>query len=497
MTQERGWLMRLWRSGELVRLAAKCHTGRELARQLGVSSDALESALKRMRRDDPTVPTIDRLLRAARKSYEIHHIDTSIVVSGNRYSGGDTNGINVSSSNGNVVDDWDEPTHPGYDVTLFGSHETKATLEDCEPTVKDSAATHNAGAANLENLGVDVGNFKVDPVEEHRLKRRVRELEAENERLLGELLNTQDMLGVAREAATHRVAPLEMRERHSGRREACSLIMVSDNHVDEIVALDSVNGLNEHNPDIARARLARTFEGGRWLTQHARQSHLVRDVVLWLGGDHISGTIHEDLRETNAMSLPESIAFAQQLLGDGISHLLEDAETEHLRVVCSTGNHGRLAPGKPRIHTRNETNAETILFLSLARQFAGNERVSFDLPTGVFTYFDVYGRTCRASHGDHLKYGGALGGLTNPINRAVARMNLGRRAVLDIFGHWHTYADNGNWIVNGATVGYGQFSEFIHCPWERPQQAWALLDSKRWRSLSAPVWCDENERQAA
>ena len=355
-------------------------------------------------------------------------------------------------------DEWDEPTRPGV--------------------------------PDLGGGGPELGEPS-DPVEERRLKRRVKELEATNRDLMDQLLNTRDALGVANEAAQHRVEPLAFREHRSGRREACSLVVISDNHVDEVVESASVSGLNEHNPDVARARMARIFSGARWLTQHARQSHLVRNIKLLLIGDHISGTIHADLSETNAMSLPESIAFSEQLFCDGIEHLLEDPDTEGIDVHCSTGNHGRLAPGKPRIHTRNETNAEMILFLSLARRFAHEPRVTFDLPAGVFSYFQVYDRWVRHSHGDHLKYGGALGGLTNPINRAVARMNLARKADLDVFGHWHSYQDNGSWIVNGSTVGFGTFSEWIHAPYERPQQAWALLDSKRWRSLSAPIWCDE------
>lgn len=442
-----GELLRLWASGELYRIAAQVESGVELARRIGLTQDAMVGQLARLRRAGHDIPSVSEIIQFA-------------------------HGAGTYANDAD--DDWEiEKTSP----------DLAPVIEQVERPEREVKA-HEGGAA------VKVRE-EIEAVEEHRLKRRVAELEAANKRLMDEVLNTRDLLGVAREAAEHRVAPLEMRERHSGKREAASLVALSDNHVEESVELASVNGLNEHNPDVARARMARIFHGARWLTNHARQSHVVRDVIVWLGGDHISGTIHEDLRETNTMSLPESIAFAQQLIGDGLRHLLDDPETETVRVVCSTGNHGRLAPGKPRIHTRNETNAETILFVSLAREFVGNPRITFDLPQGVFTYFNVYGRTIRASHGDHLKYGGALGGLTNPINRAVARMNQARHADLDLFGHWHTYTDSGSWIVNGATVGYGTFSEWIHCPYERPQQAWALLDSKRWRSLSAPIWCDE------
>lgn len=394
----------LWYSGEVSRLAKQFRRPGQLANHLGVSSDALSSALRRLRQEDSTVPRLGALFEF-----------------------------------------------------------------------------------ETQNADVD----EIDPVEEHRLRRQVRELESQNKKLMDQLLNTQDELGVIREARQYKIPPLKMREHRSGKHEACSLIMVSDNHIDEVVTLESTNGLNEYNPSIARKRMGRLFEGGAYLTDLARQSNIVRDMVVWIGGDIISGRIHDDLCESNAMSLPESVAFAQQLLSDGLNHLLKDKNLEHIRVVASVGNHGRITE-KMRVHTRIETNIETLLYLSLAREFSKEKRISFDLPRGIFSYFEVYGRTVRAFHGDNLKYSGALGGLTNPINRAISRLDQGRFSDLNILGHFHTYLDGGRWIVNGSTISTSAFSLSIAASHERPQQAWALLDSKRWRSLSAPIFCTDD-----
>lgn len=370
----------------------------------------------------------------------------------------------------------------GYKVPSIRSMLDEATDEVADGA-KPTATAHNTESASQEDLS---------PVEEHRLKRKVKDLEEHAKQLMNELLNTQDALGVMKEAAQHKVPPLEPREKTSGLREACSLVLISDTHLDEVVEKEAVNGLNEYNPDIARRRMERLFTGARWLTNYSRQAHAVRDMVVWLGGDTVSGIIHEDLRETNAMGLPESIAFAQQILSDGLNYLLKDEKLESLRVVCSVGNHGRLTK-EVRVNTRISTNIETLLYLNLAREFANDPRVSFDLPQGELTYFQVYDRVVRVTHGDALKYGGALGGLTNPINRAISRWDMSIAADLTLMGHWHQYMDCGKFIVNGSVVGLGPFSVRIQAPYERPQQAWALLDAKRWRSLSAPIWCDDDE----
>lgn len=410
----------IWHSGKLINQAKKTPNPEQLAKVFGVSADAMESGLRRLRSFDASVPSLADLCKMART--------------------------------GTVLD--------------IGSKASKS-----RPPAEE----------------------QIDAVDEHRLKKRVRELEATNRSLMDQVLNTKDELGVMKEAGKYRIAPLKPREHKSGMHEGCSLVMVSDCHLDEVVTLESVNGLNEYNPDIARSRMERLFTGASWLTNHARDANIVRDMVLWIGGDIVSGTIHEDLTETNAMSLPESIAFAHQILADGINHLLKDKKLEQIRVVCTAGNHGRLTP-KMRVHTRNETNIETLLYLNLAREFSSEKRIAFDLPSGDLTYFDVYGRTVRAFHGDQLKgMGGGVGGLAIPLNKAISRWDMGRRADLSLIGHYHTLLDHGRWIVNGSVISTSPYSVHIAAPHERAQQAWSLLDSKRWRSLSAPIFCTEND----
>lgn len=445
---------KLWESGELVKVAKGCKSASEVAAKFGVSVDALVCGLQRLRRDIPKLPTLKELIGKQSRSYE--QLKKEIV--------------------------------KGMSKGVLPKIPTDAQRADF--AYGNTKLSNDAVTKEMAEEAVRKEKEKLNPVDEHRLKRKLRELEQQNKELMETLVNTKDTLEVLKEAANYKIPPLEPREKTSGLQEGCSLVCISDTHLDEVVTLESVNGLNEYNPDIARKRMEKLFQGANWLTNFSRQANLVKDVVIWLGGDIISGTIHEDLRETNAMSLPESIAFAHQIISDGLNYLLEDKQTEHIRVVCSTGNHGRLTP-KMRVHTRNETNIETLLYLNLAREFKNNERISFDLPAGELTYFDVYGRTVRVFHGDALKYGGSLGGLTNPINRAISKWDQGRASDLSIMGHWHTYLDGGRWIVNGSVISTSAYSVHIAAPHERPQQAWALLDSKRWRSLSAPIFCSD------
>lgn len=353
-----------------------------------------------------------------------------------------------------------------------------------ELIVKKKAAAEGLGQAAA-------GGEIIEPIEEHKLRKKIRDLESRNKELMDKLLNTQDELGVVREAAQYKIKPIVPREHKSGLHEGCSLILVSDNHLGEHITKESTNGLNEHTPEIARARMEKLASGGVYLTNLARNVNKVRDVVLWFGGDHISGRIHEDLSESNAMSLPEELAFSEQALGDIVRHFLKDAQTESIKIICTPGNHSRVTQ-QMRVHTRIETNLETLVYLSLAREFSKEKRVSFDLPTSAITYFQVYGRTIRAFHGDIIKGGGGgtIIGIQGGLNRAILKWDQSVQAQLNLVAHFHSYQDYGKAIVNGSTVGTNAYSLSIACPHERPQQAWALLDSKRWRSLSAPIFCD-------
>jgi hypothetical protein len=101
----------------------------------------------------------------------------------------------------------------------------------------------------------------------------------------------------------------------------------------------------------------------------------------------------------------------------------------------------------------------------------------------------VYGRNIRFHHGDALKYNGGVGDISIGVNKAIAAWNKSpNRADLDIFGHWHRYQQNSNWLCNGSLVGYNAFALSIKASFEPPLQTYFLLDKKRGRTMTAPIY---------
>ncbi len=105
----------------------------------------------------------------------------------------------------------------------------------------------------------------------------------------------------------------------------------------------------------------------------------------------------------------------------------------------------------------------------------------------------MYGRTIRYVHGDETKFGGGIGGITIPIYKAMARWQTVRQAQLTVIGHYHQWTSLSDLIINGSLIGYSPFSLSIGARFEPPVQDMTLLDPKRFKGISMPLWVSETE----
>lgn len=309
-------------------------------------------------------------------------------------------------------------------------------------------------------------------------KRKYREALLENDRLRSE---NEAILKIKETPQT-----VEFKNSTNGGSEATAFIVASDWHFEERVRQADVSGLNEFNLGIAEQRIGKFFPNALKLLQIAKKESTVKNVVLALLGDFISGSIHEELMENNQLLPAEAIWQVQNHLMGGINFLLDNTDV-NLTIVCHGGNHGRMTN---KIHhaTEQGNSLEVYMYHNLALQFRGNKRVQFIIAEGYHSYIDVGGYVVRLHHGHNLKYGGGVGGIFIPVNKAIAQWNKGRRADLDVFGHFHQFKDGGNFICNGSLIGYNAFALSIKADYEKPKQAFFLIDHKRGKSIVAPIW---------
>lgn len=268
---------------------------------------------------------------------------------------------------------------------------------------------------------------------------------------------------------------------HQG--EATVVVLASDWHIEERVDPNTINDLNTHNLDIARERAVEFFQAALRLTEILGKDVKISTMILALLGDFITGDIHEEMMETAEVEPALAIIEAQKILASGIQFLLDNSKLD-LVIPCHSGNHARTTK-----ETRHATEAghslEYLLYHMLADHFAGNKRVKFIIPRSYHSFVTVYGEVIRFHHGHNLRYGGGVGGLTIPVNKAIAQWNKSNKDVtLDCFGHWHTRFDGGNFIANGSNIGFNAFAVSIKASYDRPSQTLFLIDKKRGRTCT-------------
>jgi len=271
--------------------------------------------------------------------------------------------------------------------------------------------------------------------------------------------------------------------------EAVAVAVFSDAHIEERVDPRSVNGINEYTLDIAKMRVEKFFTNVVKLLKKEQKDARIKTLVLALLGDNFSGSIHEELLETNQLPPVEAALLAQELIEKGIRYILDNTDV-NLVIPTNSGNHARLTK---RVHVSTEygNSLETYMYCTMAKHFAKEKRVTFNISTGYLNYVDIGGYTIAFHHGTFIKYLGGMGGPTISLNKAIAQWQKMRRADLYVQGHLHQFIDGGNFIINGSIIGYNAFALSIKASPEPPTQTFFLVDTKRKRkTVVIPVFLD-------
>jgi len=183
---------------------------------------------------------------------------------------------------------------------------------------------------------------------------------------------------------------------------------------------------------------------------------------------------------------------AQNHLIGGINYILEHTPKDlDLLIVCHSGNHARITK-KQRIATETGNSLEHYMYYVMRDHYKGNKRIKFQIAEGYHSYvtfFDHY--KIRFHHGHAIKYQGGVGGITISVNKGIAQWNKTTWADLDVFGHFHTKFDGGNFIANGSLIGYNPYAVFIKASYEKPSQTIFLVNKKFMeKTMTAPIFLE-------
>lgn len=269
-------------------------------------------------------------------------------------------------------------------------------------------------------------------------------------------------------------------------------IFLSDLHWGEVVDPNQINGVNKFNVEIAHKRLDSLADTADFLLGIVSQDMNYPGIVVILGGDMISGNIHDELAHTNQFNTMPTIL---DLFGKLCQFIGRMADTYgKVFVPCVTGNHGR-DTHKIWSKDRNHTSFDWLLYCFLAKHFEADKRITFLIPDGPDAYFKVYEHRYLLTHGDQFRGGDGVIGALGPIIRGDHRKRS-RNGQIDmaydtmLLGHWHQYMHLTRLIVNGSLKGYDEYAYSNSFPFEAPQQALWLTHPQKGITFRMPVYVD-------
>ena len=272
-----------------------------------------------------------------------------------------------------------------------------------------------------------------------------------------------------------------------GKPCATPVICCNDWHAEEKVDPDTISGLNKFDLRICKKRTDKLWEKAGYLINFYRNVATVQDGVLWIGGDMMSGAIHDELEESNFLGPTEAILFVMERVVEGIRFLLKEVKLKHIRVICNYGNHGRTTQ-KRRVSTSHLHSWEWLAYNQIAKVFEEDDRVTFQIPKGYHAYCKIQGWDVRFQHGDNVRYQGGVGGISIPVNKALAAWNKSKHADYDIFGHWHQYLNEWRWTSCGCLVGYNAFALSIKADFQPPTQTLIFFDKAKGKTAALPIF---------
>ncbi len=239
------------------------------------------------------------------------------------------------------------------------------------------------------------------------------------------------------------------------------ILDLSDWHYGEVVDPESTGGVYAYNPEIAAERFDHTIDKAIELGR----DHKIGKLVVILGGDMVSGNIHDDLNRTNESMLVNQTLEMSEIVVGGL-----DRVTNSFRQVDAlsvAGNHPRLEK-VPFFKHKQVENMDYMLDVILQLMTKRQDNLSWLTKKSFWNNFELEGRRFLTMHGDTNKQQNSMGisfySMEKELRKYMGLVNEGTIPHFNdmITHHQHTYAaipvGGAMNYVNGAGKGGDEYS---------------------------------------
>lgn len=328
-----------------------------------------------------------------------------------------------------------------------------------------------------------------------RLERDLRDLREENKRL-SSLAHAGDTIKQLIHDCDRPVMPPKwLTPKYTPNLTGVPHLFLSDWHWDEVVDPRQMNGVNAYNREIAVRRLETCFAKASSLLFDSMHKPQYDYCTVILGGDMLSGNIHEELRETNEAPIAQSILHLLDHLVAGLTMLYD--RFGKLYLPCVVGNHGRFDK-KPRAKHRAHDNFEYLLYHFLKKHFRTEPHIHFDIADGAFLPFQTYGTKYLLAHGDQAKGGSGIAGALSPLMLMDHRTRKRAMATeqpyhMLLLGHWHQLMSVKGMRINGAGKGLDEWALGQGFDYELPAQDLWITHPDHHITAQWPIYLEKKD----
>jgi len=398
-----------------------------------------------------------------------------------------------------VSDDVIKATWEAYEAAGFSKQVAAAGLGVDESTVRRHVAQAKERFGYEEEAeSVDVEgakrriqtNLEKRTAEEdialHRAKANEKAAVAKYKDILRENERLEDRLKELEWASRLSLEPAEWAtpRRSAKKSEHMPYLFISDEQVGEVIDPAETEHAVGYNVDTFKRRHRYLIDTACYLAkEHTGSAWRFPGIILSLGGDAISGAIHDELAQTDDLTPLEAVEVVAEERIAAIRQLKEVFGRVDIKSVI--GNHGRTTK-KPHSKKADALNHERTINYLVGREFAKDDKVTMQVSRSPDVYFPIYNRNVLLTHGDKIGSRGGQGfvGPAATIIRGAQKVILEQAAIgrhIDEVhnGHFHTFMRL-SWLwSNGCMPGYSEFAKMNRMRPEPPQQGMAFYHPTR------------------
>lgn len=330
-----------------------------------------------------------------------------------------------------------------------------------EGTVAETAATTVAG--DTEN--------SADPVKDAQERLSSRAFRSRERGLVDQMAKERNIQLWLRELLEDFVQPMPAPPIYhapivTGASEETMLFFFSDWHAYEIVKRERVQGLNEYNAVRFTHRAERSVRAGISIKtrMEAGGGWIFPNAVVACNGDFISGTIHEVEKHSDAPNVIMAMYGCGMTLAAAIRDIA--ANFEHVTVVCTSGNHGRL-PDHRKVHSKEPTrNWDTAIYLIAELALKDVPNVTFIIPDSYICSFTIGRKRFVQYHGHSIKSWNSIPhyGISRwTRNTQAMRSQTNEQIDYFLISHFHSESSlpasaGARTIINGSLIGGTEYT---------------------------------------